>query len=348
MRLPALLIALVTISACSEKPVPKKPVIQPAKVMVVQTGDSLTREIPGVVRASQRVDLAFQVSGRLVKFALKEGQAVKEGELLGSLDSADYKSAADAARADRDQAKGNFERAQELIEKDFISKMDFDKLKANYEIAKSKMEQAEKAYSDTELKAPFTGVVARKYVDNFAEVQANKPVISLQDKENLEIVVNISENILARHAGRTDLSIAAHFDSVPDKTFALFIKEFTTEANPTTQTFQYVLGIKDRQGVNLLPGMTANVSVTDNNSSKEFTPIIPLHAITTDGKGNKAVWLVDADNKVKHGVVELGFPVGSDSIQITQGLSEGDVIVTAGLSALSEGLEIKPMTEVRF
>lgn len=349
MRAYSWLIGLFILTACTEKAAPPEQVIQPVKVFQVQTGGTLTRDIPGIVRASQRVDLAFQVPGRLVKFDIKEGQSIKEGQLIGALDNTDYKASLDAARADAAQAKANYDRAQELIEKDFISKMDFDKLKAGYEIARSNLAKAEKAFRDTQLIAPFSGVVARKYVDNFEEVQAKQPIISLQDKDNLELVVNISENLLARakDADRAHLKVAAHFDALPDQVFELFIKEFTTEANATTQTFQYVLGIKDRKGINLLPGMTANVTVS-NSAAVAQAPTIPLKAVAAGQGDEKIVWLLDSENKVHPQVISLGLPVGSNRIQVTSGLKPGDVIAVAGLSALTDGLQVKPITEVRY
>lgn len=333
---------------CTDKPASPAPIVQPAKVITVQSPSTQSRELPGVVRASQRVDLAFQVPGRLISFELKEGQMVRAGQVLAKLEAADYQSNVDAARAERDQAQANYERAQELIEKDFISKMDFDKLKAGFEIASSNLDRAEKALNDTRMIAPFGGVVARKYVDNYAEVQAKQPILSLQDKENLEIVVNISESLLARSNRPKAVDISAHFDALPGREFPLYIKEFTTEADPQTQTFQYVLGIKERGDANLLPGMTASVRAQRAASEVNTTLTIPLQAVTAGPNQSHAVWRVDADNRVHRQPVILGDPAGSDSITLLNGLQAGDVIVVAGLSALSEGLEIKPIREVRY
>lgn len=349
MRTLIWLAGIALIAGCSEKPAPTHQVVQPVKVIQVNAGGAMSRDLPGVVRASQRVDLAFQVPGRLTSFNLKEGQSIKQGETIGALDNTDYKATLDAARADADQAKANFDRAEELIAKDFISKMDYDKLKAGYEIARSNLAKAEKAYNDTRLLAPFSGVVARKYVDNFEEIQAKQPIISLQDKDNLELVVNVSENLLARsrNEDRSNLAMVANFDALPDFHFELFIKEFTTEANPTTQTFQYVLGIKDRQGANLLPGMTANVTVTNRNHSEQVL-VVPLQALAADTDGNKIVWRLDAENRVSAQPVSLGLPVGSNKVQILDGLNPGDTVAIAGLSSLTDGLEVKPITEVRY
>lgn len=350
---PSLLLCagLFFLFACSETPPPPAKAIQPIKVITVQSSSGQTRELPGVVRASQRVDLAFQVPGRLEVFDLKEGQAVKQGDLLAQLDDSDYRSSVSAARADRDQSRANFARAEEMIKKDFISKMDYDRLKAAAEISQSNLDKAEKALRDTQMVAPFSGVVARKYVDNFTEVQAKQPIISLQDKDNLEVVVNISENLLARAAGmedRTSLDISASFDALPGRKFELFIKEYTTEADATTQTFQYVLGIRDRQGVNLLPGMTAQVSAINKQALADQVSVIPLQALTANSAGEKIVWRLDANSQVQPVRVATGQILGTQDIQILEGLNQGDVVAIAGLSTLSEGLTVKPITEVRY
>ena len=276
MRRLSLLVTLVStaifISACSKPaPPPRAEIVQPVKVIRIGSDQtSLVREFPGVVRASQRVDLAFQVPGQLVKFNMKEGQQVKVGDFLGEIDKTDYQASFDAARAQLNSAQANFDRAQELIKENFISQSDLDRLTSNLELSRSNFSKAEKALKDTRLLAPFSGSVARTYVENFEDVLAKQTILSLQDNNNLEIVVDVSETLVARRNPGADLSLKARFESFAEREFDVILKEFSTEANPSTQTFQLVLGLMDTQGTNILPGMTALVHAELKGNASEL------------------------------------------------------------------------------
>jgi RND family efflux transporter MFP subunit len=337
------------LASCSEDVPPPAVVIQPAKVMTVGEQFQLTREIPGTVRAAQRSELSFQVAGQIVELDVKEGQEVVEGAVLGRLNDSDYQSAVNAAVAERDKNKSNFERAKELIVDNFISQVDFDRTKAAFDISTANLERAEKALADTRLVAPFSGVIAKTLVENFEDVQAKQPILSLQSSGELEIVVALSETLVARREEGANIEVFARFDALPDRQFELFIKEFAAEADPQTQTFEVVVGLADKNVSNILPGMTATVNVTRTDSDENAGPlVVPLVAVVA-GEGDAAsVWKVNADNKVQKQVVVTGQLVGEDEIEISSGLTMGDIIVTAGISSLTDGKEITPITELKY
>jgi len=327
-------------------------VIQPAKVMIVTgVSNEINRQLPGTVRASQRVNLAFQVPGKLKYFPLKEGQNVSEGEVLGRLDDRDYRSNLSAARAEKTKTKANFKRAEELLVKKFISQAEYDKLKAALDVAASDQEKAEKALDDAELKAPFTGTVAKRYVENFQDVQAKQAIISLQDNSQLEVVINVSESLVSRRKANDgeSLQMTARFEAFPNEEFELFVKEFSTEADSKTQTFEIVLGMKDVKGISLLPGMTAKVFAKKISTIEESdTYLVPLHAVVADDDENAFVWVVnESSNSVTKKLIALGDLKGKDSIEAI-GLASGDVVVIGGVTKMREGKVIRPIEKVEY
>lgn len=344
--------ALAIIAGCSEPEQQEvAEVTQPVKVMTIGgASGELTREFPGTVRATQRVTMSFQVPGRLVEFPVREGQPVKEGDQLGRLDDSDYRSSLDAAQADLTRSEANFKRAQELIQQNYVSQADYDQIQANYNIAKSNAAKAQKAFDDTHLIAPFDGVVARTFVQNFQEVQAKEPVLSLQNTEELEVVVNVPESLVVRRGDEVDLTLTGTFQSIPGVTFPLKIKEFATEANPDTQTFDYVLSIEDAQGHNLLPGMTAVVrgERTSTAGSANFNIRIPLSALASTEDETASVWVLDESNRVSQHQIITGELTGSDTIEVRSGLAVGDRLAIAGVSTLREGMKVKPIDKVEF
>lgn len=343
---------LCMITACKEAEIPQqREIVQPAKVMTIGSGDSeLTRRFPGSVRAAQRVELSFQVSGQLVHFPVKNGQNINKGDVLGRLDKRDYQSNLDAATAQRVKMKSNFDRAKDLIKKKFISQADYDRILADYNIAQSEVEKYQKALEDTDLVAPFSGTIARTYVENFQDVPAKQAVLSLQDNSALEVVVNVAESIIARRQESDQLSIVATFDSMPNKEFPVTVKEFATEADPQTQTYQYILGLEGIEGENLLPGMTASLKVTrkTSNTADDAFFVLPMAALTEDQSGNTSVWTVDSNDLVHSQIVSTGDMMGTGNIQVLSGLNTGDRVVIAGVQAMREGRKIKPVEEVSF
>lgn len=350
-RIIPLAISLILIGCGKEDVEATKEIIQPAKVMIVEgLSNEVNRQLPGTVRASQRVNLSFQVPGLLKFFPLKEGQQVEKGEVLGRLDERDFRSNLTAAQADLTRTEANFKRAEELLVKKFISQAEYDKLKAELDVARSNTEKAQKALDDTELKAPFSGTVAKRYVDNFQDVQAKEPVISLQDNSQLEVVVNVSESLVSRRSGEADsLNVRAKFEAFPDERFDLYVKEFSTEADSKTQTFEIVLGMKDTKGIQLLPGMTAKVFATRVNT-KEASDIytLPLHAVIADADNNAFVWVVNqADNSVTKKPVTMGALKGTSEIEVT-GVELNDMVVIGGVTKMREGKIIRPIEKVEY
>ena len=187
------------LSSCGEQTQDVQPVVRPIKTMVLGVASSeFQRTFTARVRASDRVELAFQVPGKIIELPVKKGEQVEQGDLIGRLDPRDYKSNLQSAQAEFDKALANFKRGDELVEKGFISRTDYDRLRARRDVTAAELDKAKKALEDASLKAPFGGVVAQRFVENFTEVRAKQQIVSLQDTSLLELVVYVPEHIVAR------------------------------------------------------------------------------------------------------------------------------------------------------
>ncbi len=338
------LIAVFLLSGCGEKSGDDfmKNIERPVKTMVVTKKAELSRSYPGKIQAANRVELSFHVSGHLIELPVKEGQEIKKGDLLARIDSRDYKNALDTKKAEYDRAEADFNRFSGLFTKKIISELDFDKHRAQRDVAKSKFDEAQKNFDYTSLYAPFAGIIGQRYVENFQDVQAKQPVLSLQDISEVDIVINIPEKDIATATKDTSGRFVAIFDFLPENEFALTIKEFAIKADPATQTFKATLTMLQPKGINAFPGMTVNVK-------RYFPPVagsgsffvIPFRTIVSDETGGSYVWVVDkSKSTVRKRKVVTGNLIGSDDVEIKEGLSEGDEIVVAGISELYEGMKV--------
>lgn len=339
---------LLFTAGCREKK--EKAVVgveKPVKVLTVeQSRDQLSMSLPGRVRAARRSELSFKVSGPLSKLPIDEGQVVKQGDLVAQILPRDFQTAVDEARARELEAEQQYRRYKELYAKKQVSKADFDRYRAARDVARARLEDAQNALNDTTLVAPFDGVIAKRYVENFEKVQAKEPIAFLHLIEQLEILIDVPELMMARLRSSESVDVSVTFESIPGKDFPLAVKEYSTEADPATQTYQVVLVMRQPGEANILPGMTAKVTasatVTDQ-ADNGASILIPAIAVLNDAEGKNYVWLLDQDTMTpKKTEVAVSRLEGSNKIMVTDGLQGGEQLIIAGVTQLREGLKVRP------
>jgi RND family efflux transporter MFP subunit len=358
-RLAITCLALAGLYGCSGKePAAPQPVTRPVKIFVVEGGEKdAARTFPGKVDASQRAELAFRVSGQLQELLVKEGDMVEEGQVLARLDPADFKLVLEDRQARYDNTERNFRRARELVADGNISRIDFDRMEAEFRSATAALSQAKKDLEYTVLTSPFRGRIAQRAVENFEEVQAKQTVIWLQNSEQLDVVINLPESVvrsLRREAKPETLEgtgqpkpkvIAfAQFEGRDQQRFELKPKEVATKADAQTQTFRATFTMPAPANFTVLPGMTATVTLDLSQLvATERVRWVPARAVQADSGLDPRVWVLDpATMTVSARTVSIGRMSGS-MIEIFDGLSGGEEIVAVGAPYLAEGMRVTRM-----
>jgi RND family efflux transporter MFP subunit len=328
-------------------------VVRPVKTMLIEAaGAGGQRNFPGRVEAANRATLSFQVAGKLEEILVKEGQDVTAGQTLARLDPKDFQVVVNDRAAIFKRSEADYKRAKDLVEKGHISRSDYDKLEANFISTRAALEQARNDLSYTELKAPFAGTVSKRLVENFEQVNAKQEVLELRDLENLEIKFDVPENLVQRlrkerpgESGAREAAerrVHASFAGLPGQRFELAYKEAATQADAKTQTFEITMTMPRPQGLQILPGMTANVAVTLAGLIRmdEIRYRVPANAVVGDNALEPRVWLVEPETlTVKARQVKVGKLRGRD-IEVLEGLEPGDRIVIAGVAYLAEGMKV--------
>jgi RND family efflux transporter MFP subunit len=337
---------------------PEPPIIRPLKTMIIESPYTwIGRKYPGKVKAGTSVMLSFDVAGAIIEKLVSKGDEVKEGQLLFRLDPRDFQNALDAAKAEQERAKAQYERIKVAASTGAVSQQELTNAQAAFDVAKAQVKINEKALEDTSLRAKFSGLIANTFADNFQHVQAKQSILSLQDVSSVEIDVNLPEDRVALSMkDRENYRLVATFDYLPDNKFEVTLKSFSTEADPVTQTFRATLAMpapKDKD-ITILPGMTA--TVTPYRLSSEETEgngyAIPLDLVLVDGLGNYYVWKVKQSGEDQWAVqrvdVKVGEMVDSNDILVLEGISKGDRIAAAGVHLLENGQVVRllsPQTE---
>ena len=331
------------ISSCARKPEEQPEIVKPAKIMKVgEDKDMLYSYFPGKVRALERADLAFEVAGRVIELPVKEGEEVTNRQIIAKLDPRDFDTALAAAVASLNQVKADYDSSKELFEKDIISKNEFLKSQRNYEVIQEHVKTARKALEDSVLTAPFQGRVAKRYIDNFQNIQAKQHIVSLQNLNVIEIVVDIPEQNIANANSNTVRKAVAVFDTTGAKEFPVKIKEFSTQADPDTQTFRITFKMNAPKDINILPGMSATVKIPMADPIKGDTMVfVPVNAVVPGPDGKSYVWIVNpADMRVNRKTVAIG-PMTGGSVSVLEGLEPGDSIVVSGVHDLRDGMKVR-------
>ena len=333
---------------------------RPVKTFVVEGGSGNTlRSFPGRVDASKRAELSFRVPGRLQEILVKEGDLVEEGEVLARLDPTDYQLIYEDRKATFDNSKSNFTRAKDLVADGNISRMDYDRMEANFRTASAALSQAEQDLEYTVLKSPFQGRVAERKAEKFEEVLAKQTVFSLQNTSTLDIIIDVPESVVRMVRKMSDLdrsiesnsrvsatSAYAEFQGHSNEKFPLTPKEIATKANSQTQTFRTTFTMESPTDFTVLPGMTTTVVLDLSNligSDGGMVRRVPVRAVQGDAGLQSRVWVLDSDTMtVSAQPVTIGRMSG-DLVEVTEGLNGGEEIVSVGAPYLAEGMKVSRM-----
>jgi RND family efflux transporter MFP subunit len=343
------------IGACGQDaPVEQVEVARPIKMMSIgASAAGRTLEVPGSVGAAQSADLSFEVSGRMMARMVEEGQLVETSEIVAKLDSRDYVAQRNAARARRDTAKSDYDRYRIAYENNAVTEQQVSRSKGQFDVTQADLDVAEKALQDTELKAPFAGRIARRLVDDFANVRRKESVMVLQDESSLELRVAVAE----RDWGRGDTNVPrdeltrrinprVEIASRRGRLFPAYVKEASNSADPVTRTFEVTFGFENPTDVNISPGMTGKIIVdlfTENLAAEEGIVSVPSNAVFADVDANPHVWVVDpATMRVAKRAVDPGELTGA-VVPILEGLSDGDIVVVSGINSLTDGMLVRDL-----
>ncbi len=352
-----LLTTPLILGACAEKePVQQVDPVRPVKTMLIEAPETGgIRNFPARIDANRKAELAFRVPGKVQELLVKEGDQVTEDQEVAMLDPTDFQIVVNDRQATFSAANNNYKRAKGLIDDGFISKMDYDRLEAEFRNARAALATARQDLAYTSLKAPFAGSIAKRHIQRFEEVQAKQPVLSLQNVQLLEVKFDIPESIVRGIRASEEenekasdfINMFATFEDLPDRKLPMSFKEVATKADPKTQTFEVTYTIEQLTDATILPGMTA--TVTADFSAFEAQNVVfavPVSAVVGDYKLDPRVWAVDKQSmEVKPQPVKVGRMLG-DRIEVLDGLEPGSRIVTAGTPFLVDGMKVTLMPEL--
>ena len=312
------------------------------KTMIVEKGPySVQRRFSGISNISQESDLAFQVSGKIKKIAVKLGEEAEKGSIIAELDATDFKNNFQAAQSQYEEAKKELARYRLLYENENISQQQYEAAKTKLKVLTAKLNITRTQLEHTLLKAPFRGKIAKVYLKAYEVVSAGQPVVRLQGEGAIEVVFGVPSVLVGKIKPGQDAEV--YFEELPGKVFSGKVSKVGSALDEKTATFKVVVKIASYPKSLLRPGMVADVKLKFEKKNNVFR--VPLSAVLEDMDKNKFVWIYEPKTNIVHKQkITVGLPK-DDFIEVTSGLAEGQIIAVAGAAYLKEGEKVKPIPE---
>ena len=189
-------------------------------------------------------------------------------------------------------------------------------------------------------------MVVATYVENFEFVQAQQPILRLLDPASIEFTIFVPENLIG-YAPYVE-SASVRFDTLPDVEVEAQVKEISKEASQATRTYPVTLIMQPPAGVEILPGMAGQATITAKppEGDKDLGIDIPATAVfSADDKGKSYVWVVDpASNTLSRREVEVA-RLTDFGVLVRAGLEPGEWIVFRGVHSLKQGQQVRIIDE---
>lgn len=332
-------------------------IIRPVRYMEgYSTGGSKVRTFTGVARAGVESRLSFKVPGTVKKVNVKVGDQVSKGMLLAELDATDYRlqvqqaeASLSQARAQARNARANYERTRTLFESNNVSKSNYDAARTANEsaaaavrAAEKQLELAKQQLSYTRLAAPIAGAIAAVEVEENENVAAGQPVMLLTTGSDIEVKLTVPEMLISGMKEGKEVTVT--FDALPGKEFTATVSEVGVTAAATGSTFPVTVRLKEMDKA-IRPGMAASVTCRFESPDERERFIVPSHAVMEDREGRFVYVVTPIPDEPGFGTIQrppvtIG-ELTSKGIEIFEGLSDGDKVVTAGVSRITEGQKVR-------
>jgi membrane fusion protein (multidrug efflux system) len=310
-----------------------------AAIVAVEAIKVVTAPIPQVIttvgslRSDESITLRPENAGRISAITFQEGQRVTKGAPLVTLDPAIPRAELEQAKANYVLAKQKFDRAVDLAQRNFISGQAKDEAENNVKVAAASVQLAEAKLAKTDIRAPFSGIIGLRSVSVGDYVKEGADLVNLESIDPLKVDFRVPETYLRQVQVGQPLQIA--LDAMPGKTY----EGKVIAVNPLIDAAGRSIIIRAQVGnqdTTLRPGMFARVKLITR--AERDAMVVPEEALVPQGT-EQFVFRVN-DGKVSRIKVETG-QRRDGKVEIVNGISKGDVIVTAGQLKLRDGVSVR-------
>lgn len=301
----------------------------------VETGDiARSVSVSGVVEPLRTISVSSQLAGTLLEIPVETGDRVSAGQLLARIDAREIQAQLRAAEASLELARTATERSRRLRERQVITQAELDAEVAGLAAAEAQVDQLQTRVSYATIQSPIRGTVTNRTVETGDVVGNQTPLFTLADLSVLVVRVGVSElDVVNVRAGET---VGISLDAFPDREFTGQVRRIFPSADPQTRLVPVEVAL-DRNALELArPGFLARATFAVGALTDVL--LIPASALTS-GTGNPSVFVVE-DGVARRRTVRTGLS-SQGMVQVLEGVSAGETLVTRGVSNLRDGAAVR-------
>lgn len=287
----------------------------------------------GSLQSNESVILRPEVSGRIAAIGFRDGEVIRKGQLLVSLDASLNDAEVAQARAEYDLAVANFKRSEDLASRQFISSSAKDTAASNLQVAEARLKLAQARQSKMRIVAPFDGVAGLRTVSPGDYVKDGADLVNLEDVRTLKADFRLPERNLSQvRAGQTVEIIA---DALPRERWQGLVESINPRVDANGRSLELRARLANTDG-KLRPGMFVRVRVIVGERQNAL--LVPEEAIVPQGEEFFIYKIVDS--KARRVPVTVG--VRRDAlVEVVGDVAPGDQVVTAGIRIFADGQAVK-------
>lgn len=319
---------------------------------VTEPAGAAVRRYSGTVAASDTSALSFAVSGTVQTVTVKQGDRVTPGQVLATLDPKPFELDVQAAqsqlataKATRDNKRVDLDRQRQLYAKGWVAKAALDQAIAAHDaaegdlnLARSRLGTAERDLANTKLTAPFGGVIASRNVEPFTETSRGTAVFQINSEGALEVDLSIPDSVVGRLT--VGLPVSIEISTMPGCGCSGRITQIGTAAGAANAVDVTASIVDGPSGI--LPGMAVEVSVPFPGTNGKRGFLVPLVAIAPGDETTRGyVFKFDTASGAVRKTAITGIKGRENFIEITDGVTAGDIVAAAGVSFLRDGQKVK-------
>lgn len=301
-------------------------------IVLTPTTFSDKLSLTGSLEPNEQVDVRSEVSGVVQSINFTEGTVVSQGQVLLRVDDTEIRARLAQAKSAEALAAENARRAKLLLEKEAISREEYDVSNADFQSARAQTQLISAQLSKTVVRAPFSGKVGLRYISKGAFVTPETAIARLVNTAQLKLTFSIPEKYAPQMTTGSTMrfTVAGSRDSYTARIYAI---EPQVEAATRTLKMRAVTDNKDGK---LIAGTFANVELPLTEIKDAL--LVPSEALIPIQNGKKV--FVSREGKAREIVVETGSRTDTD-VLVLSGLKAGDTVLTSGVMSLKDEAPVK-------
>lgn len=311
------------------------PVAIPVETARVRIGDvAAFYSGTTTIEADEQAVVVSQITGVVLEIKAEEGDFVKAGQLLVRVEPDRYRLEVERNEATLRRLETEFQRKKELFDRKLVSAEDFERISAEYAAQKAQVALARLDLKYTNIQAPVSGYVSERMIRAGNLVELHQPVYRITSYDPLLAILHVPERELG--VLRNGLAVTVRLDAFPQQEFQGEVIRISPVIDPATGTFRVTAQVEDTVGI-VKPGLFGRVDIL--HDVRKNVPVIPRSALIREDE-QTFVFVVGEDGNVSRRSIRTGYE-RNGQVEVIEGVSAGDSVVTAGKGSLSEGSKVE-------